>query len=152
MQSESSDESKANKKQSLITAQFKGKCRNCGVLGHKSAHYNAKRNHANRQSEVNSHFFSRKTVHAKYDCFVLNRRNEANGNVNNNVWTGVVGTATNFVFDPVSENSEFSENIWIGDNGSSYHYCNYDLGIFNLRDFFDRITIENGRNMEATKI
>jgi 3'-phosphoadenosine 5'-phosphosulfate sulfotransferase (PAPS reductase)/FAD synthetase len=44
MQSESSNESRSNEEQFLITAQFKGKCRNCGVFGHKSVHCKAKRN------------------------------------------------------------------------------------------------------------
>ena len=35
-QNESNNESKANEEQALFTTQFKGKCRNCGVLGHKS--------------------------------------------------------------------------------------------------------------------
>jgi hypothetical protein len=43
MQSESSNESRANEEKALITSQFEGKCRNFGVLGHKSVHGKARR-------------------------------------------------------------------------------------------------------------
>jgi hypothetical protein len=56
------------------------------------------------------------------------------------------------VFDSASENLEFSENIWIGDSGASCHYCNNDLGLFDFRDFSERITLGNEKTMEATKI
>jgi hypothetical protein len=42
---------------------------------------------------------------------MLNIRNEANGNRNNNVRTGVAGITVDVVFDSVSKNSGFSENI-----------------------------------------
>jgi hypothetical protein len=52
----------------------------------------------------------------------------------------------------VLENSEFSENIWIGDIGASCHYCNNDKGFFDERDISERFTVGNGKTMEATKI
>jgi hypothetical protein len=52
-----------------------------------------------------------KTGHVKVNYFILNRRNEANGNGNNNIRIGVEGTNADVVFNFVSENLEFSENI-----------------------------------------
>jgi hypothetical protein len=56
------------------------------------------------------------------------------------------------VFNLVSENSEFSENIWIGGSGASCHYCNNDLGLFGVRDVSKRITVGNGKTMETKKL
>jgi hypothetical protein len=95
MQSESSNESRANEEQTPITAQFKGKWRNCRALGHKSVHCRARRNQGNRQSGANSQppycVYCRKIAHVKAACFILNRRNEANGNDNSNVRTEFQG-------------------------------------------------------------
>jgi hypothetical protein len=56
------------------------------------------------------------------------------------------------VFDSVSENSEFSENIWIEDSGASCHYFNNDLGLLDVEDVSERITVGNRKTMEATQI
>jgi hypothetical protein len=52
----------------------------------------------------------------------------------------------------VSEDSEFSENIWIRDSGASFKYCSNDLGLSDFRDVYERIKVGNVKNMEATKI
>jgi hypothetical protein len=69
----------------------------------------------NRQSDLNLQppycVKCRKTDHVKSDCFILNRRNEANGNSNDYVKAGATGTTSDSVFDSVLENSDFSENI-----------------------------------------
>jgi hypothetical protein len=64
------------------------------------------------------------------------------------VRTGVAGV----VFNSMSEGSEFSENIWIGDSGASCHYCNSDKGLFDIKEVSESITVENGKTMEAIKI
>jgi hypothetical protein len=56
------------------------------------------------------------------------------------------------VFDSVSENSEFSENIWIGDSGASCYYCNSYEGLFDFRDVSERIKVGNEKTIEPTKI
>jgi hypothetical protein len=55
------------------------------------------------------------------------------------------------VFNLVSENPEFSENIWIPDSGALYHYCKNDEGLFDVRDVSERITVRNENTMEAAK-
>jgi hypothetical protein len=52
----------------------------------------------------------------------------------------------------VSENSEFMENICIGNSGASCHYRNNVEGLFDARDFSERIKARNKNTMEATKI
>jgi hypothetical protein len=135
MQSESSNERKAIEEQTLITAQFKIKCRNCEDLSHKSVHFMTRRNHGKRQSDTNSQppycVYCRKTGHVKFNCFILNRINEASGNGNNSERTGVAGVTADFVLDSVLENWEFSENIWIGDSGASSE-VEYELNVHPL--------------------
>jgi hypothetical protein len=55
----------------------------------------------------------------KSNCFILNIRNERNVNVNNNIRPVIAGTTADVVLDSVSENLEFSENIWIGESEAS---------------------------------
>jgi hypothetical protein len=87
MQSESGNESRENEEQALITEQFKDIRRN-----KVSAHCKARRNHGNRQSDVNPQHphcvYCRKTGRVKANFFIVHTRNEANGNGNNNVSTG----------------------------------------------------------------
>ena len=116
------------------------------------------------ESDVNSQplycAYCRKSGHFKANCFILNRRNEANGNGNNNVRTGVAGTTAKVVINSVSGNSEFLENtwigasfhycnsvIWIGVSGASCHYCNSDQRLIDVKDVSERITVGNGKTM-----
>jgi hypothetical protein len=64
--------------------------------------------------------YCKQTGHLKTNCFKLIRR--AEGNSGGSVRTGVADV----VFNSMSEGSEFTENIWIGDSGASCHYCNSD--------------------------
>jgi hypothetical protein len=111
IQSESSNKGRANEELALTTAQLKDKYRDCGLLGHKSLHFKAKRNQENRQSHVKLQppycDYCRKTGHIKANFFSITRRNEANGNWNNNVRTGVSGKTADVVFNSVSENLDF---------------------------------------------
>lgn len=52
----------------------------------------------------------------------------------------------------MSESSDFSDNIWIGDSGASCHYYNSDEGLFNTKVVSEKITVANGKNMEGIKI
>ena len=72
----------------------------------------------------------------------------AEGNNSGSVRTGVADV----VFNSMSEGSEFTENIWIGDSGASCHYCNSDQGMFDIQEVSESITVGNGKTMEAIKI
>jgi hypothetical protein len=115
------------------------------VLGHKYVHYKAKRNQGDRQSDVNPQppycVCCRKTGHIKTNYFILNRRNEANGNGNNNVRTEVAGKTVDIVLNSMSKNSEFSGNIWIEYSGASCHYCSNDEGLFDFIDISEKVTV-----------
>ena len=52
----------------------------------------------------------------------------------------------------LSESSDFLGNIWIGDNGSLCHWYNSDEGLFDTNAISEKVTVGNGKTMEAIKI
>jgi hypothetical protein len=75
-----------------------------GIQSH--FHCKVRRNHGNRQSDANPPccVHCRKLGHDKANRFILNRIDEANGNGNDNVRTGVAGTTADVVFELLLEN------------------------------------------------
>ena len=112
----------------------------------------AKRNHDERQGAGGPqplyYSYFKKTGHIKVNCFKKNRRAERNGGGNDYGKT----RAADDVFNSVSETSESSENIWIGDSGTSCHQYNSDQGLFDVKVVSERITVGNGKTMEAKMI
>jgi hypothetical protein len=140
MQSEPSNKISANEEQALTTSHSKVECRNCGVpTWSQFCSFQHKKKQGKIQIDKNSQpsycAYSRKTGHIKAIWLILNRRKESNGNGNNKVSTGVAGTTADVMFNLMSDNLDFSENIWIGDSGASCHYCNNDEGLFDVIDF-----------------
>jgi gag-polypeptide of LTR copia-type/Zinc knuckle len=144
------NESKSNEEHALFTSQFKGKCRSCGKMGHKAFQCKSKKDSNDRSNDGVSQplfcAYCKQTGHLKTNCFKLIRR--AEGNNGGSVRTGVADV----VFNSMSEGSEFTENIWIGDSGASCHYCNSDKGLFDIQEVSESITVGNGKTMEAIKI
>lgn len=56
------------------------------------------------------------------------------------------------VFNSMSEDLEFSDNIWIGDSGASCQYSNSDKGLFDIKEVSESIIERNGKTIEATKM
>jgi hypothetical protein len=52
----------------------------------------------------------------------------------------------------VSENLAFLENNWIGDSGTSCHYINNDVGLFDVRNDSKKVTVGKGKIMDAKKL
>jgi hypothetical protein len=98
-----------------VVTQFKGKCRNCGKIGHKAAQYKLKQMREERNDVVCN--YCKKPGHFKSNCFKLmkNKQVEENGNGTRN---GVVGTVTNIVLSSVEPKEEVDHEIWIGDSGA----------------------------------
>ena len=146
------------KEQALFSGQFKGKCRNCGLIGHKSfqCKNRAVNNGGNNGNTSGGIFCSycRKSGHDKRNCFKLKKKearnnssssNNGNGNRQNYESQDVVFTAT-------SKNGTLSDDIWICDSGACGHYCKSIEGMFNLKDIAETITVGNGDSMMATKV
>ena len=144
----------------LFGGQFKGKCRNCGQLGHKSfqCKNRAVNNGGNNGNSSGGGIFCsycRKTGHEKKNCFKLkkkearNNNNPSNNNGNSNRQNY---EPQDVVFTATSKNGTLSDEIWICDSGACGHYCMSTDGMFNIRDIDEKITVGNGDSMTATKV
>ena len=98
----------------------------------------AKRNHDERQGAGGPqplyYSYCKKTGHIKVNCFKKNRRSERNGGGNDYGRT----RAADDVFNSVSETSESSENIWIGDSGTSYATNTTVIRAYSMLRWFQR--------------
>ena len=126
--------------QALLTGQFKGKCRNCGKVGHKAANCFLKKGKQDDKSVVC--FYCKKPGHMKSDCFKLKRKQEEKGSNKDTADVVLISLAS----------SNFSAHTWVGDSGASGHYCNSLEGMFDITSIDEEIKVGNGKTMKATKI
>jgi hypothetical protein len=88
------------------------------------------------------------------DCFKLKKRDSQSNNASTNN-----GHADRPNFDPqdvvfaaTSSEERIREDIWICDSGASGHYSMSIDGMFNIQDIDEKVTVENGEKMVATKV
>ena len=144
--------------QALFSGQFKGKCRNCGLIGHKSfqCKNRAVNNGGNNSNSSGGIIcaYCRKSGHDKRNCFKLKKKEARNNNPSSN--NGNVNRpnyeSQDVVFTATSKNGTLSDDIWICDSGACGHYCKSIEGMFNLKDIAETITVGNGDSMMATKV
>ena len=93
--SESTRNDDYGEEKALFVTQFKGKCRNCGKLGHKSAQCKSKAVQEDKEIICN---YCKKSGHLKTQCFKLLRKNQnqAEGNQRGKR-NGIAGSATDVV-------------------------------------------------------
>jgi gag-polypeptide of LTR copia-type len=144
--------------QALFCGQFKGKCRNCGLIGHKSfqCKNRAINNGGNNSNSSGGIFCSycRKSGHDKKNSLKLKKKEVRNNNPSNNSGNGNRQNyeSQDVVFTATSQNGTLSNDIWICDSGACGHYCKSIEGMFNLKDIAETITVGNGSSMMATKV
>ena len=148
--SESTRNDNYGEEKALFVIQFKGKCRNCGKLGHKSAQCKSKAVQEDKEIICN---YCKKSGHLKTQCFKLLRKNQnqAEGN-QGGTRNGIAGSAADVVLTTMTANDGIDSKIWIGDSGASCHYCNSEEGLHDYTTISEEITVGNGNKMLAKKV
>jgi Reverse transcriptase (RNA-dependent DNA polymerase)/gag-polypeptide of LTR copia-type/Zinc knuckle len=153
--------------------QFKGKCRNCGVIGHKardcknkfrqnggqnSANQNGGQNGGNQNNfqgnSSNGAYcnYCRRPGHHKGNCFKLkNRSNHNSGTSSNDNQERRVFNSDDVALTSIATDNNFSNDTWIFDSGASCHYCQSMEGLTDVKDIDELIKIGNGGAMRACK-
>jgi hypothetical protein len=132
-----------------MVTQFKGKCQNCGKIGHKAAQCKSKQMREERNKVVCN--YCKKSGHFKSNYFKLMKKKQVDENGNGNR-KGVAGTVKDIVLSSVESKEEVDHEIWIGDSGASCHYRNDDEGLYEYKTISEEITVGNGSVMDAKKI
>ena len=161
MKSARNEDGEVVEEHALFSGQFKGKCRNCGQIGHKSFQCKNRSNHndANHGNTTAGNYctYCRKTGHIKLNCLKLKKKetrynnNQPSSNNNGNRDRGN-HDSQDVVFATTAKNEMFTEDIWICDSGACGHYCNSTKGLFNIEEINESITVGNGKSMTATKV
>jgi Zinc knuckle len=135
----------------LFTSQFKGKCRNCGKLGHKAAQCKSKQVKDENMDVMRN--YCKKSGQVKANCFRLLRKNSGmnNSGGTQNGQNGVGGMA-DVVLSSMTKIDDFDNDIWIGDSGAYCHYCKNDAALYDCKIIAEDIAIGNGNVMTSTKI
>jgi gag-polypeptide of LTR copia-type len=147
--SESTRNDDYGQEKALFVTQFKGKCRNCGKLGQKSAQCKSKAVQEYKEIICN---YCKKSGHLKTQCFKLLRKNQNQAEGNQGGTRGIAGFAADVVLTTMTANDGIDSKIWIGDSGASCHYCNSEEGLYNYTTISEEITVGNGNKMLAKKV
>jgi hypothetical protein len=142
----------------LFSGQFKGKCRNCGQVGHKSFQCKNCSNHndGNNGNITGTNFrsYCRKPGHDKKSCFKLKKVEAQNGHASN---FNCNADRQNYesqdvVFTATSKSEILMDDNWICDSGACGYYCKSDKGLFDVKHINEKVTIGNGESMKAIKV
>jgi hypothetical protein len=64
----------------------------------------------------------------------------------------MAGSAADVVLTTMTANDGTDSNIWIGDSGTSCHYCNSEEGLHDYTTILEERTVGNGNKMLAKKV
>ena len=140
MKTSRNEEGEVLEEHALFSGQFKGKCRNCGQVGHKSFQCKNRSNHngGNNGNGTGTNFCSycRKPGHDKKSCFKLKKKEAQNSHASN--FNGNADRrnyeSQDVVFTATSKNEILTDDIWICDSGACGHYCKSDKGLCDVKD------------------
>jgi hypothetical protein len=158
MKSTSNREGEGFEETAFFSGQFKGKCRNCGQIGHKlfqckncGSHNSG--NNGNSSGRIFCSYCC-KPGHDRKNCFKLKKEDSRSNNASSNNGNS---DRPNFgsqdvVFTATASEERIRGDIWICDSGASGHYCMSIEGMFDIQDIDEKITVGNGNKMVATKV
>jgi hypothetical protein len=162
-----------NQDVAFVGSLFKGKCRNCGVIGHKvrdcknKFRQNGSQNIGNLnggqngRSQNNFQGNSINGAHCTYclqpgyhkgNCFKLkNRSNHKSSTSSNDNQERTVFNSDDVVFTSIGTENNFSNDMWIFDSGARCHYFQSMEGLTDVKDIDETIKIGNSGAMQACK-
>jgi hypothetical protein len=154
-----------NQEVAFFGGQFKGKCRNCGAIGHKAKDCKSKISQNGGQSSGNHNNFQkysnngayctycRRPGHIKGNCYKLKNKSNRNSGTSNNGGQGErIFNSNDVAFTTITMKNNFANDLWILDSGASCHYCRSVERLTDVIEINESIKIGNGDLMKATKI
>jgi hypothetical protein len=158
MKTSRNEEGDVLEEQALFSGQFKGKCRNCGQVGHKSfqSKNHSSHNGGNNRNGTGINFCSycHKPDDDKKSCFKLRKKEAQNShasNFNGNAYRRNY-ESQDVVFTVTSKNEILTDDIWICDSGACGNNCKSDKVLIDVKDINEKITVGNGESMKAIKV
>jgi hypothetical protein len=152
------EEGEVLEEQALFSGQFKGKCRNCSQVGHKSFPWKNRSSHSggNNGNGTGAIFclYCHKPGHDKKSSFKLKKKKPQNGHASNfNSNTDRRNyESRDVVFTATLKNKILTDDIWICESGAWGYYCKSHKGLFDVKDINEKITVGNDESMMATKV
>jgi hypothetical protein len=126
------DNGEASDELAIYSGQFKGKCKNCGKIGHilfQCKHRGNQNGGNNGRNTIGSIYctYCCKPGHVKQNCLKLKKKdpqlNNTNynpsGNGNNNNCNRENFDSQDIVFAATSDTEKFDDDIWICDSGAA---------------------------------
>jgi len=145
----------------IMRNQFKGACNVCGRIGHKGADcFSLEKNKDKKEKWMkamrekrnkNGNRNNRYRGHRNNRNHQGNNNNEAN-NERENAMAAVTTLNEDMILMAKEDEKGFKNTTWIADTGSSSHMTHSLKGMYDLRDYSSKISVGNGKAIEATKI
>jgi hypothetical protein len=145
-----------NQEVAIFGGQFKGKCRNCGAIGHKAKDCISKMSQNGGQSSGNHNNFQkyasngayctycRHPGHIKGNCYKLKNKLNRNNSTSNNSGQGErIFNSNDVAFTTITMKNNFADDLWILDSGASCHYCQSVEGLTDIKEINELIKIGN---------
>jgi hypothetical protein len=135
-----------NQEVAFFGGQFKGKCQNCGTIGHKAKDCKLKTSQNGGQSSGNHNKFQKyanngayctnccRPGHIKSYCYKLKNKSNRNNSTSNNGGQGErIFNSNDVAFTTISMKNNFANDLWILDSGASCHYCRSVEGLTDVK-------------------
>jgi hypothetical protein len=140
-------ENENNQEVAFFGGQFKGKCRNCGAIGHKAKDCKSKTSQNGGQSSGNHNNFQKYSNngayctycclpgHIKSNCYKLkNKSNRDSGTSSNDGQGHTIFNSNDVAFTTIAMKNNFINDLWILDSGASCHYCRSVEGLTDVKE------------------
>jgi hypothetical protein len=140
MKIERANISDLGEEKALMITQFNRKWRNWGKSYHKTAQYNSKQMREERNEIIFN--YCKKLSHVKSNCSKLMKKAGRREQKWYQEWCSWYCNGYCSFCSWVRK--KVDHEIWIGDNGALYHYCDDDEGLYEYKTISEEIMVGNG--------